>query len=457
MSLDSMLVPILWALMVVPGAPCRGDTAEVRSFGLDSRPAARAFLNLPPDKPDAMPAMLSQTRAFRETRSLSPGRSLIPYDLIVSFWSDGAVKSRWISVPNEISGASSRIRFSPIGEWKFPTGTVFVKHFELATDESRPGVRQRLETRLLVCDSSGGVYGAGYKWRADNSDADLVKEGRLESIAIRTRLGTRTQNWYYPSQADCLRCHTASAGGVLGVKSGQLNKTFTYSTGITDNQLRTWNHLGLFETFVAEADIPHLAKLARSDDANRTLEDRARSYLDVNCAYCHRPGGVVADFDARFDIPLVKQSLLGQPVRINLAIDGARLLAPNDPWRSVVLVRVNTIEPVKMPPLAHEVLDREAVGLLRAWIESLPGPPVMGPPTIHPQSGDYRGPVRVALGHGDPTAIIHYTLDGSAPGKSSPVYAGAFEIQRSATVRARAYRTGSTRSISVQETFIIGE
>ena len=253
MSSHSTLGPILSTLMILLGAPCRGDTTEVRSFGLDSRPAARAFLNLPHDKPDAMPAMLSQTGAFRETRSLSTGRGLIPYDLIVSFWSDGAVSLRWNSVPNDRSGASSRIRFSPTGEWKFPAGTVLVKHFELATDESRPSVKQRLETRLLVCDSSGGVYGAGYKWRADNSDAELVKEGRLEPIAIRTRAGTPTQNWYYPGQADCLRCHTSSAAGVLGVKSRQLNRTLTYSTGVTDNQLRTWNHLGVFEPFVTSA------------------------------------------------------------------------------------------------------------------------------------------------------------------------------------------------------------
>ena len=172
-------------------------------------------------------------------------------------------------------------------------------------------------------------------------------------------------------------------------------------------------------------------------------------------AQCHRPGGVVADFDARYDTPLTAQRLIGAPARINLAVDGARLIAPNDRWRSILLARVNTLEPVKMPPLAHEVIDQEAVRLLEAWITSLGGPPVAVPPTIQPRGGDFRGPVRVTLTSTDPDAVIRYTLDGAAPGKSSPVYSGPFEVSRSTTVRARAYKTGFTRSIIFQETFVL--
>ena len=143
-----------------------------------------------------------------------------------------------------------------------------------------------------------------------------------------------------------------------------------------------------------------------------------------------------AEFDARYSTPRAEQRLIGEPVRIGLGIDGARTIAPNDPWRSAVLTRLLTTEPTKMPPLAHSVVDRRGAELIRAWIASLPGPRVLAPPTIRPGSGDFHEPVRVAIEHPDPDATIRYTLDGSAPGKTSPIYQGAFEVRASTTIRA---------------------
>jgi hypothetical protein len=147
-------------------------------------------------------------------------------------------------------------------------------------------------------------------------------------------------------------------------------------------------------------------------------------------------------------------------VRINLGIDSARAIAPNDPWRSAVLTRMLTSDPTRMPPLAHETLDRAGADLVRSWIASLPGPPVLPPPIIRPGSGDYRTPIRVFLEHPDRDATIRYTLDGSPPGKASPAYARPFEVRRSTTVRARAFRPGWTRGVVVEETLVfdgIGE
>jgi len=442
--------------LLIAGAACTSSRDVVKPYGLPARPESRAFLNLPADERGAIPQRLSGTGAFRDTRNLKPSAALIPYDVNAPFWSDGASKRRWVAVPYEPLGGGKAVRFARTGAWGFPAGTVFVKHFELATDETRPGMVRRLETRLLVCDPKGGVYGIGYRWRDDGTDADLVREGRTETFVIATSSGLRKQTWSFPGPNDCRQCHTPSAGGVLGVSTRQLNGDLTYPTGVTDNQLRTWNHLGLFEPRLEE-DISRFARLARPDDPGRSLEDRVRSFLDVNCAQCHRPGGVVADFDARYDTPLALQRLIGEPARINLAVDGARMIAPNDPWRSIVLARVNTLEPIKMPPLTHDLIDRDAVRLLQAWIKSLPGPTVVEPAAIQPKSGDYRRPVRVVLTHSDPDALIRYTLDGTAPGKSSPAYAGPFEVNRSTTIRARAYKPGFTRSITTQETLILAE
>ncbi len=420
------------------------------------RPISTPFLHLPEKEDAPMPRLLSETGAFQDVRKLVPNSSLIPYDLNVPFWSDGASKARWIAVPHQNHGRPQRIGFKARDEWTFPNGTVFVKHFEFNTNRAGTSATRRLETRLLVRDSTGGVYGVTYKWRPDQTDAELLTTNVIESFLVRTAAGVRTQSWYYPSPADCRTCHTANSGGVLGVKTRQLNREYRYPSRDTmENQLRAWNDLGLFQPALQENQLETLDKLVPADDPKGSLEQRARSYLDVNCAQCHRPGGVVSYFDARYDVPLEKQNLVNGPVVIDQGIDNARAVAPNDPWRSLVLLRVNTLEPTKMPPLAHEVIDEKGVELLQKWIRSLPGPAVMAPPDILPKGGEFHGTLMVRLKHDDPNAELRFTLDGSAPGKQSQLYLKPVELTAPATLRARAFKPGFTRSVTVQETFIV--
>jgi uncharacterized repeat protein (TIGR03806 family) len=410
---------------------------------------------MPSEANGPMPKLLSQTGAFKDVLTLTPIESLIAYDLNVSFWSDSATKSRWIAVPNE-NGLAQKIKFSPTGEWKFPPGTVLVKHFELPIDDTRPDFHRRLETRFIVCDSTGSVYGVTYKWRPDNSDADLLSTNLVEAIPVRTASGVRTQQWYYPSREDCRTCHTRLAGGVLGPKTRQLNRDFAYPSGVTDNQLRAWNHIGLFDPHLEESALSSCPKLAKSDDATRTLEDRARSYLDANCSHCHRPNGTVASFDARYDIPLAEQNLIKGPVLIDEGIDNASIIAPNDIWRSVALVRMRTLEGFKMPPLAHQVTDTNGIALIEQWVQSLPGKPVLAPPSISPSGGNFPKPIEVTLNQ-QQGATVYYTVDGSAPTSSDPVYDKPIKLNGPTVLRARAFKPTFTKSITVQQTFIIGE
>ena len=420
-------------------------------YGLASRVAAKPYLQMPPRADGKIPVLLSQTGVFSDTAKRIPSKELIPYDLVVAFWSDGADKSRWIALPNE------KIAFSATGEWRFPPGTVFVKNFDLLTDGAGASPKHRLETRLLVCDSAGGVYGVVYKWRADGSDADLLEGSQTEDIAIRSANGeVHQQSWYYPSRQDCLTCHTANAGGVLGVKTRQMNRSFTYPSGISDNQLRTWSHLGLFAPGFKNEDLRSFAALASADDASRTLEERARSYLDANCSQCHRPGGTVANFDARYDTPLTRQALIDGPVLIDQGIDHPRVISPHDIWRSIVYMRANTTGDIKMPPLARETIDQKGMQLLKDWINSLPGRPVLPPPVISPAGGTFAGPVEIKL-MSEPGADIRYTLDGTVPGASDMSYEGPIKLTGPAVLRARAFKEGFTRSITEQQVFIVGK
>lgn len=407
--------------------------------------------NLPSNAAGQVPRLLSQTGVLQDTPNLVPNADFVPYDLIVPFWSDGAEKMRWVSVP-----AGQKIKFAPTGEWVFPQGTVFVKTFELATNEENPHSLRRLETRLLVRDDRGGVYGAVYKWRADNSDADLLATNLSEAIPIQTATGVRTQTWYYPSRADCLTCHTVNAGLVLGVKMRQLNRDLTYPSGVTENELAHWNQIGWFDTNYSAADLKNYSKLARLDDPTRGLADRARSYLDANCSQCHRPKGTVAYFDARYDTPLAQQNLIDGPVLIDERIDGSRVIAPNDIWRSILYLRTDTTEAFKMPPLARMTIDQQGMKLLRQWIESLPGSPVLPPPEMSPSGGNFDKPVAVTL-KSEPGATIRYTVDGTVPTSSDLLYEKPVQLTGPTILRARAFKSGFTKSIPTQQIFLVGE
>jgi uncharacterized repeat protein (TIGR03806 family) len=443
---------VLAACFAGAGVSAAAQATDSAPYALTARHATRAYLNMPDSSKGRIPPLLSQTGAFSDVRTLTPSEGLIPYELVVPFWSDGAGKARWIAVP------SGKIEFSRTGEWHFPKGTVFIKTFELPTDEGNPAIRRRLETRLLVCDAAGGVYGVVYKWRADGSDAELLSDSLSEGIAITSRTGhNHEQTWYYPSRKDCLSCHNTFAGGVLGVKTRQLNRDLRYPSGVTDNQLRAWNHLGLFIPRLTDADLAGAGSLAASADMSRSVEDRARSYLDANCSQCHRPGGTVAYFDARYDTPLDRQQLINGPVLIDEGIDHPRVIAAHDIWRSIAYMRIDTVDELRMPPVARQTIDQKGVALLRQWIESLPGRDVLAPPAITPAGGTFIDPIEVSLQASDAGAEIHYTVDGSEPGPKDALYRTPIRLTSATVLRARAYKDGFTRSIVAQDVFVVGK
>ena len=108
-------------------------------------------------------------------------------------------------------------------------------------------------------------------------------------------------------------------------------------------------------------------------DPNASLEDRARSYLDANCAQCHRPGGTGITFDARYDTPLADQHLINAPAAVTLGLSDARIVKPGDIGRSILNQRLISVVPtVKMPPLSHNQVDAHAAQVASEWINKLP-------------------------------------------------------------------------------------
>ena len=379
-ALDETATPVKKTLLCVmpkgTGPNSGTDYTGLSSFGTDangelyfcqmSSIGGRIFKlqrGGPPPPARVMPKLISETGVFTDPKKLVPADFLIPYAPNSPLWSDGAVKTRWFTLPT-----NSVINFSANSEWTFPAGSVFVKNFDLPVDDTIPEMVRRLETRILVRDTNGYVYGASYKWRADNSDADLVTTGITEPIEIKTATGSRTQNWFYPGRQDCLTCHTPASGGVLGLKTRQLNGSFKYPNGVTDNQLHTLGHLGIFDAAFDDRKIFHYPRLFNITNNSAALQIRVRSYLDANCSMCHRPGGAGAFFDARFETPLKKQNLVNGPVANQLNIAGAKVVVPGDTNKSILFHRVSIVGENQMPPLGKNVVDEKAVAVIGKWI-----------------------------------------------------------------------------------------
>ena len=321
------------------------------------------------------PSLLSQTGAFANLADLTPAPGLVPYTVNSPLWSDGAVKYRWIALPNDgnRNTLEEKIRFSPIDDWQFPEGTVFIKHFALPVDATDPTALRHLETRFFVIAENEEAYGVTYRWRADQSDADLLTSTATDVIELRNEEGCLTyQVWEYPSRSQCMTCHNENAKHVLGVDTWQLNGDFTYpNTGVTDNQLRTWNHLNMFRTIINENDIPNYMQAVSLEHPTASLEQKMASYWDNNCSHCHRSGGVEGVFDARFNISTSAKKMIGfEGVSHNTPL-GGKIIIPGDTINSQLFIRDNATGSLAMPPLARNVVHREYMDLLQQYIMGL--------------------------------------------------------------------------------------
>ena len=265
------------------------------------------------------------------------------------------------------------ITFGATNNWLFPTGTVWVKHFDLEMTNGSPDSRRRLETRLLVRHSGtdgSDVYGVTYRWNGSLTNATLMPEGGAdEAFVIHDGGTTRTQVWRYPGRSECLLCHTrASQGGLaLSFHTPQLNRDFNYG-GVTDNQLRAMSHAGYFSEPIT--NLYSLRALARLDDESISVEQRVRSYLAANCAQCHQPGGSGwGQFDTRLFTPLSASKLIHGPLNNSSGDSSNVVVHPGRPDLSMLLTRISTLQTgSRMPPLGTSVLDTQAIALVSRWI-----------------------------------------------------------------------------------------
>lgn len=309
---------------------------------------------LNPNPQKGVPSLLSQTGIFKDLKTLLVHDGIYAYDVIQPLWSDGALKKRWLALPQ-----LSQIKFSENEPWQFPLGSTLIKHFEIKTLKGL----KRLETRVLVL-SDQGWRGFSYRWHEDQTDASLLTKTEFESIL--TPLGPVT--WHYPAN-DCHRCHSPASGTLLGITPKQLRKKILYPNDVEETPLSAWKHIGLFsnkDDVTPEGTAFVSLTQAQQDPTQR--EQAIRSYLHSQCAHCHQPhGGTPARIDLRFDTPLEKTHLLSKALGDNLGTSG-HILVPGEIHDSILWKRLKEINATTMPPLGKSIPDEKALQMIQQWI-----------------------------------------------------------------------------------------
>jgi hypothetical protein len=312
----------------------------------------------PPAEATAAPARLADTGLYSDFATRTVAAGVLTFRPQYPLWTDGAEKSRWISLP-----PGTAIDASDADHWVFPAGTRLWKEFRFG----RP-----VETRFMMRRADGSWLYATYHWTEDGGDAVLAPESGVPG-ACPTSDG---KSHDLPSVSDCRICHEGGRTPVLGFSALQLSPDrdplapHAEPARPDDVDLSRLVRRGLVRGLPArwQTEAPRIA--ARSE-----RERAALGYLHANCGGCHNAEGPLGRLELRLDYPLAARDL-APAVATTLGVEGRfrqpdadRRIAAGAPLRSVLFRRLAAEDALtQMPPFGRHLQDREALALLEQWI-----------------------------------------------------------------------------------------
>lgn len=327
----------------------------------------------PPADVDQPLALLSQTGCMDATNPTAFASVVIPYVVNSPLWSDGADKARGMRLPpggkihvKHCTGPSAEcLDAADDGKWVFPVGTVMVKSFLFNG--------KVIETRLFTNHDAGNWVGYSYAWNTAQTEATLVPDQRTE-VMFDDGQPTKV-DWHYPSRLDCMTCHTPTGGDTLGPSTAQMNRV---NAGASQNQLDLLQAMNLFEApiptpYKSALPTPYTSQVG-SQTAGATTAQLARSYLQANCAFCHRPDDPnLPSMDFRYDVAFADMGICNTiPMKGDEGVNNSLLLVPGQPGDSVLWLRMDaTTDNGRMPKVASYVIDQNAVDLVGSWITGI--------------------------------------------------------------------------------------
>ena len=314
------------------------------------------------------PAVLSAYHFFRDAGARQPNTGVTPYDLNTVLYSDGALKFRYLYLPPR-----ARVAYRDDGVFDVPVGAVLIKTFAFAADMRRPTENVRfLETRLLIHRANGWVA-YPYVWNEAQTEARLSPIGATVPINFTDTDGSSVAlDWAVPNVNQCKGCHDRAGATVpIGPTARNLNRSLDYGAG-AEGQLAHWQAAGMIDR--APADAPRFANAYEASSG--TLAERARAYLQVNCAHCHNPEGPAhtSGLDLRNeDTTPVQWGVSKRPVAAGRGSSTFEFdIAPGHPEQSILVYRMASTDPGEMmPELGRQRVDARAIALMRDWIAGM--------------------------------------------------------------------------------------
>lgn len=313
------------------------------------------------DKPAPV---LSAYGLFADAAAREPADGVIAYDLINPLFSDHALKHRYVYVPG-----GTTAQYEPEEVFDFPVGSVLVKTFAFAPDMRAPSEGERYrETRLLIRKEAGwAAY--PYVWNADETEAAYAPAGDWLDLAFTAPDGEALEiDYRVPNQNQCKTCHQlGDAIAPIGPRARNLNHDGPYGRA----QLADWSARGILEGVPGSPpSVPDVS------DVTAPLADRARAYLDVNCAHCHRLEGSASNSGLFLGYGVEGSTAIGigkHPVAAGRgAGDALYVIARGAPDASILTYRMASTEAgVAMPELGRSVIDEDGIELVRDWIAGM--------------------------------------------------------------------------------------
>ena len=126
-----------------------------------------------------------------------------------------------------------------------------------------------------------------YAWNSDQSDAFKKVAGKTIPVDwIDSEGELRAVRYRVPNVNQCKECHAANDKITpIGPKARNINKELNYSHG-QYNQLAYWMDSEIISEVPRRLESP-----VDWSDYSQNINDRARSYLDINCGHCHSSSG----------------------------------------------------------------------------------------------------------------------------------------------------------------------